>query len=222
MTVADLATLIVAIALGFLLAVVFYESLCNRDVLLGRALRTARRARSAPWSSAIAYVLVELVAMPALIAVWVVILEVVLFVVGSVDRAHDAGFVAAAIVGATRLLSYVYQKSAHELAKALPLAMMFALITGGGLNLDQKLALAGQPGGIGEATNGMILALIGLEIGLRALTDGSNATLRWIRRRHGVEEDNAGIWKTLRRAVRPAIPALFDPGPAKPRDDAVN
>lgn len=197
----ELPGLIVVTAFGFLLAVVFYESLCNRDVMLGRALRTARRSSASVPMTLAVYLLVELVAMPILIAVWVVILEVVLFVVGSLDRALDAGVVAAAIVGATRLLTYVHQRSAHELAKALPLAMLFALITGGGLNLDQKAVSLTERGGLASVSNGTILFLIGLEIGLRLATDGSNAILRAVRRRRGIEDD-AGVWRTIRRAVR--------------------
>jgi hypothetical protein len=59
----------------------------------------------------------------------------------------------------------------------------------------------------------MIPFLVALEIGLRLVTDASNAGLSWIRRRRHIESD-LGIWKTLWALIhRPlAAPLVAKPG----------
>jgi hypothetical protein len=113
--------------------------------------------------------------------------------------------IAVAVVGATRILTYVREKTAHELAKAIPLALAFLLLTGGALNFDEKLArLADRPDAVG-LTDAMILFLVVLEVGLRLVTDGSNALLVAIRRRSGIASDR-GVWRTLWAALRRPLP----------------
>ncbi len=67
-------------------------------------------------------------------------------------------------------------------------------------------------------TEEMILFLIGLEVGLRLLTDTSHAVLSWIRRRRGIDSD-LGVWRTLAAAVRRPVAAAVpgEPGPAEPQ-----
>jgi hypothetical protein len=197
----DLLALIVFIAVGFLVAVAFYESLCDRDVLLARTLRITRRLTSRPWAQRLAYALVVFVGLPLLVVVWAYVVEFVLILVGTTDRVRDAAVVAAAIVGATRLLSYLRERTSHELAKVLPIALAFALITGGALDLEQKAAAMSDPASMSSLTSDMLLLLIALEIGLRITTDGSNAVLGYARRRSGIESD-AGIWATVRTSIR--------------------
>jgi hypothetical protein len=197
----DLLALIVVIAIGFFIAVAFYESLCYRDVLVARVLRFAHRATARRWVHRLAYVLVVAVGLPVLVVVWVVVIELVLMLIGTADRVRDAGIVAAAIVGATRLLAYIREKTSHELAKALPLALAFALITGSGFNLQQKAAAFEDPASLSTLTPAMLLLLIALEIGLRILADGSNAVLGYARNRRGIESD-AGVWATLRIVIQ--------------------
>ena len=112
-------------------------------------------------------------------------LELALFVVGSVDRVTSSALIAVAVVGATRILAYVREKTAHELAKAIPLAFAFLLLTGGALNLEDKIArVADRPDALG-LTDTMVVFLVALEIGLGLAADGSSAALGWIRRRRG-------------------------------------
>jgi hypothetical protein len=122
----------------------------------------------------------------------------------------SASLVAVSVVGAARILAYVREKTAHELAKAIPLSFAFILLTGGALNLEEKLAsLADRPEGAG-LTDQMIAFLIVLEVGLRLVTDGSNALLATVRRRRGIESD-LGIWRTIWAGIRrPLPPALVE------------
>jgi hypothetical protein len=188
------------IAIGFLFAVAFYESLSTRDVLVARATRFARRVSKRRWFAAMVYLLIVFVGVPLLVLVWTVILEIGLFFVGSVDRLANTAFVAVAVVGAARILSYIREKTSHELAKAIPLSFAFLFLTGGTLNLEAKVQqLAERPEGI-ALTDTMIIFLIGLEISLRLLTDGSHAALATMRRRRGIESD-LGVWRTLRATL---------------------
>lgn len=193
---------IIVIALGFLGAVVFYESLCQRDVLLGRALRMTRRLTERRWVVGVVYVLCVVVGMPALVVVWAMVLEIAFIVVGSADRLVSAGLIAAAIVGAARLLAYIHAPSSHELAKAVPLSLAVVLITGGQLNIDAKLStIAAGGAGFGDISETMLVVLVGLEWTLRILTDGSNALLALARERRGIESE-VGVLGTLRAVIR--------------------
>jgi hypothetical protein len=209
-SVGDLLTISAVIAIGFLLAVAFYESLSTRDVLVARTMRLARRSSRRPWVLGLTYAVTVGIGIPLLVVLWTVVLEVALFVVGSVDRLSSTALVAVSVVGAARILAYIREKTSHELAKAIPLAFAFLLLTGGSPHLDEKLvALADRADGI-ALTDSMIVFLIGLEIGLRLLADGSNALLAAIRRRRGIESQ-LGVWRTLRAALRrplAAAPAL--------------
>jgi cadmium resistance protein CadD (predicted permease) len=217
-TVGELLVAAGVIAAGFLVAVAFYESLSTRDVLVGRALRMARRVTRRPWLVGLVYAATVGLGIPVLVVAWTAVLELALFVVGSVDRVTSSAFVAVAVVGATRILAYVRERTAHELAKAIPLAFAFLLLTGGTLNLEDKIArVADRPDALG-LTDSMVLFLVALELGLRLATDGSNALLSWIRRRRGIARD-LGIWRTLWAAVRrPIRRALPDPVVRDPDD----
>jgi hypothetical protein len=111
-----------------------------------------------------------------------VVLLVALLIVGSDDLLDDAGLVAVAIVGASRVLAYVREKSAHELAKAIPLALLFLLMTGASVDIDQRMAAAAERGGA-DITAEMLEFLVALEILLRLATDTSRVAIRaWQRR----------------------------------------
>jgi len=190
------------IAVGFLVAVAYYESLCLRDVLVARAMRRARRVSRRRWVAGAAYAASVGIGIPVLIVLWTVVLYVALLFVGSVDRLGNVGIVATAIVAATRILAYVREKTAHELAKAIPLALAFVLLTGGTLKFEENLArLTDRPEGQ-ELTGEMILFLVILEVGLRLVTDTSRAALAAIRERRGIDSD-VGVWRTLWAALRP-------------------
>jgi hypothetical protein len=201
-----------AIAVGFLGAVAYYESLCLRDVLVARAMRHARRVSQRRWVAGAAYAASVGIGIPVLIVLWTVVLYIALLFVGSVDRLGNVAIVATAIVAATRILAYIREKTAHELAKAIPLALAFVLLTGGTLKFEENLArLTDRPEGQ-ELTEEMILFLVILEVGLRLVTDTSRVALAAIRERRGIDSD-LGVWRTLWAALRPPR------GPA-PADEA--
>lgn len=194
-TVEDLLGLTVLIAGGFLLAVAFYESLSTRDVLVARMQALARRISRRWWVSGIAYVLTVAIGIPLLIVLWTVVLDLALFVLVPPDGLDSIAFTAVAIVGAARLLAYARQKTAHELAKAIPMAFLFLLLTRASPDLDEKLALI-EERDVEGLTDEMIAYLIALEVALRILTSGSQAVLAWSRRRHGIDSE-LGVWSTI-------------------------
>ena len=209
-TMGDLLLLSSLIAIGFLFAVAFYESLSTRDVLIRRTMRMARRTSTRRWFVGAAYVATVGIGIPFLVLVWTVILELALLFVGSVDRLGNVAVIAVAIVAAARILAYVREKTSHELAKAIPLALAFALLTGGSLRFEENLTrIVERPDG--QALTGeMIAFLVVLELGLRLLADTSHAVLDATRRRRGIDSDS-GVWRTLWVSIRrPRSQALAD------------
>jgi hypothetical protein len=199
----------VAIAIGYLLAVAFYESLCNRDVLVKRVMRFTRRVTKRRVTIALAYGLSVFVGVPLLVLLWTVILELTLLAVGSVERLGSVALVATSVIAATRILAYVREKTAHELAKAIPLSLAIILLTGGALNLWANLELLAERSDPTDLTPQMIAFLIALEIGLRLLTDGSRMMLAAIRRRRGID-DETGVWRTLWATIRRPVTSRMD------------
>ncbi len=209
-TIGELLLLTSVIALGFLVAVAFYESLSTRDVLVGRMMRLTRRVTRRRWVTGLAYLVTVGVGIPVLVVIWTAVLETALFLIGSVDLLGSISLIAVSVVGAARILAYVRQKTAHELAKAVPLALAFMLLTGGALHLEDKIAAWAERPDLIALTDEMIVFLIVLEIGLRLVTDTSHVVLTEVRRRRGIESD-LGVWRTvwaaLRRPVTHADPA---------------
>ena len=153
---------------------------------------------------------------------WTLVLYVTLFFVGSVDRLGNIGIVATAIVAATRMLAYVREKTAHELAKAIPLALAFVLLTGGTLKLDENLTRLTERPEERTLTAELILFLLMLEIGLRLVTNMSRAVLAAIRHRRGIDSD-LGVWRTLRAAFRrPLNPARVEEADITPAETATD
>ncbi len=200
-TMVSLLLLSGVIALGFLFAVSFYESLSTRDVLIRRTTRLARRVSSRQWVLGATYLVTVGIGIPVLVLIWTVILELALVFVGSVDRLGNVAVVAVAVVAAARILAYARQATSHELAKAIPLALAFVLLTGGNMNLEQNLARILERPEQSALTDEMIAFLIVLEVGLRLVTDTSRLALASIRRRRGIESD-LGAWRTLWAAIR--------------------
>lgn len=164
------------IAVGFLVAVAFYESLATRDVLVARVQRLSRRISRRWWVPATSYVLTVFIGIPILVVIWTFVLELALIFVNRSDSIEDVAITAVGVVGAARLLAYLRAKTAHELAKAIPLALLFLLLTGAGTDLDARFEIADELDGE-EITSEMLGFLIVLEIGLRISTD----TARWVR-----------------------------------------
>jgi hypothetical protein len=209
--VLDLALLAGVIAIGFLVAVAFYESLCNRDVLVGRAMRLAHRVSRRRWVHGLTYVVTVGVGIPVLLLVWTFAIEITLLFIGSTDRVASISLVAAAIVVATRILAYLREKTAHELAKAIPLSFAIILLTGGSLNVSANLeALLGNPAS-SALRDDMVAFVVGIEIAMRIVTDTTTALLAWIRRRRGIDSDR-GIWRSLWASIRRPVKGVL-PGP---------
>lgn len=193
----DLLALILAVALAYMVLVGFYESLSTRDLLVDRLRRRfpdglgSRPAR-------VGYLAVVAGVIPTLLVIWTLGLWVGIVLVDSVDSTRDAAVVAVAVVGAARVLAYANGRASHELAKAVPLALSFLLLTGGSLRLDEKLTRL-QQGDVAPLTFEMLGLLVVLELGMRAANDGSHAFLAARRRKLGIEDrDGWGVWRTLR------------------------
>jgi hypothetical protein len=217
-TLQDMLALSVVIALGFLLAVAFYESMSTRDVLVRRTTRLARRITHRRWARALVYAATVFVGIPLLVLLWTLALEIGLIFVGSIDRLGNVGVVAAAIVAAARILAYIREKTSHELAKAIPLALAFVLLTGGTLHVEENLTRILERPDDQSLTNEMVAFLLGLEIALRLLTDTSRTVLASIRERRGVESD-LGVWRTLWVAVRRPITPVIQGNPTVEPDE---
>jgi hypothetical protein len=200
-SIAELLQLSVLIALGFLAAAAFYESMSTRDVLVGRVMRFARRRTTRRTILASSYVATVGLGIPMLVLLWTFVLELALVAIASADRLGSFAMVAVAVVAAARILAYVRERTSHELAKAIPLAFAFILLTGGALRLDENLARIVEEPDRSELTGGMVMFLIALEIVLRVLTDGSHALLARIRASRG-ETSDLGIWRTIWAAMR--------------------
>jgi hypothetical protein len=197
---------IVLIALGFLVVAAVYESLATRDVYVGRVMRATRRRTSRPAVLALAYLATVGVGIPVLVIFWATILGVALVIVGSLERVASAAVVAVSVVGGARVLAYAREKTAQDLAKAIPLALAFLLISGGALNLDQKLETLRTNPRAAEVTPDLLLLLIGIELALRLTTDGAHAVLVAIRRHRGIRSD-LGVWRTVWTFIRRPVPA---------------
>jgi hypothetical protein len=132
----DLVGLTIVIAVGFLMAVWFYESLATRDVLVARVQRLARRISHRWWVPATSYLITVFLGIPILVVVWTVALEIALVFVSSSETVDTMAITSVAIVGSARLLAYGRQKTAHELAKAIPLALTFLVALEIGLRIS--------------------------------------------------------------------------------------
>ncbi len=175
-TIEDLLFLTITIAVGFLLAVAFYESLATRDVLVARVQRSARSISHRWWVPATSYVLTVLIGIPFLVVLWTVVLELALIFVNRSESADGIAITAVGVVGGARLLAYLREKTAHELAKAIPMALLFLLLTGASIDLEERLEALADVDGT-DLTSEMLTFLIFLEVGLRISTD----TGRWMR-----------------------------------------
>jgi hypothetical protein len=218
-TIQGLLLTSIVIALGFLVAVAFYESLCDRDVLVGRIMRFTRRRTGRRGMIATAYALSVFVGIPILVVVWTQVLEITLVFVGSVQRLGNVALVATAVVAAARMLAYIREKTAHELAKAIPMSLAIILLTGGALNLEANMQLAMDRPELISLTPEMIAFLLIVEIGSRLITDASQAVLATVRSRRGIESD-AGVWRTLWLAIRRPLASVVPPPRPLPPPDA--
>ena len=168
--ITDVAVFSLTIAVVFFLAVAFYESLSTRDVLLAPAARLVRHFTNSRFVAGVAYLITVFVFIPILVALWAIVFEVALVVFGTLDSLSVAES-AVAIVAAARLLAYVREKTSHDLAKLIPLALAFSLLIGGFSQLEDNLRGVVDDPFRTNLTVEMITFLVALEIGLRLAND---------------------------------------------------
>lgn len=168
--VKDLTIFTLTIAVGFFLAVAFYESLSTRDVLVARTAKFARRFTERRLVVGGVYLLTVVGFIPILVALWAIVLEVALVIVGTPDPLQVAES-AVAIVAAARVLAYVREKTSRELAKLIPLALALSLLIGGVGQLEDNLRVIVDDPFRSDLTAEMIAFLVALEIGLRLAND---------------------------------------------------
>lgn len=168
--VKDLTILTLAIAVGFFFAVAFYESLSTRDVLVGQTTRFIRRFTERRWVVGGVYLFTVVGMIPILVALWAIVFEAALVVVGTPDPLHVAES-AVVIVGAARVLAYVREKTSHELAKLIPLALVLSFLLGGVVQLEDNVRVIVDDPFRSDLTVEMIAFLVALEIGLRLVND---------------------------------------------------
>jgi hypothetical protein len=174
--VQDLAIFTLAIAVGFFFAVAFYESLSTRDVLVGPTTRFVRRFTDRRWLVGGVYLLTVVGLVPILVALWAIVLETALGIVGTPDPLGVAES-AVAIVGAARVLAYVRQKTSHELAKLIPLALVLSLLIAGVAQLEDNLRVIVDDPFQSDLTVEMIAFIVALEIGLRLVNDATRGVV---------------------------------------------
>lgn len=180
--VKDLTVFTLTIAIGFFLAVAFYESLSTRDVLVASATRLVRRVTESRIVSGGVYILTVVGFIPVLVALWAIVLETALVIVGTDDALRVAES-AVAIVAAARILAYVREKTSHELAKLIPLALALSLLISGVSQIEDNLrAILDEPLRSG-LTIEMIVFLVALEIGLRLVNDAIRGVVGAVARR---------------------------------------
>ncbi len=82
-----------------------------------------------------------------------------------------------AIVAAARVLAYVREKTSHELAKAIPIALALSVLIGGLAQLEEnlKVIIEDPPGS--DLTIEVVAFLVALEIGLRLTNDVTRAAV---------------------------------------------
>ena len=179
--IGELAIRTAAITLGFFLAVAFYESLSTRDVLLAQTARLTRHFTGRRSVLSVTHCFTVLALIPILVVLWAVVLEAAFTIVGSPENSRKAE-TAVAVVAAARLLAYLRQRTSHELAKAIPLALAFSLLLGGLPRIEDNLQLLTDQPYETDLTITMLAFLGALEAGLRLLTDLTRASRAGIKR----------------------------------------
>lgn len=180
--VQDLAIFSLTLAVVFLLAVAFYESLSRRDVLVAGATRLAKRLTNSRIVGGATYFVTVFALVPVLVAVWAIVLEAALAVVGTPNPLSSAES-AVAIVAAARLLAYVREKTAHELAKLIPLALALSLLVGGLVQFEENISVIVDGEYRSDLTIELVAYLVVLEIALRLTNDVIRKVVTWLRMR---------------------------------------
>ena len=86
------------------------------------------------WSGVLRYLLTT----PLMVAFWMFVL-LALLTAAARDRSGEQIVVAtSAVIGGARLLAHVHEEIAHELAKAVPIAILGFILIGGGIHRDRR------------------------------------------------------------------------------------
>lgn len=125
------------------------------------------------------HLLTIVIAAPVLVVMWALVLEAALTAIGSPDNTAIAE-TAVAAVAAARLLAYLRQKTAHELSKAIPLAL--SLLLGGLPRIEDNLQTFTDGTCQSGITIEMLTFLLALEIALRVVNDLTRTSATVIRR----------------------------------------
>ena len=186
--VQDVAIFSLTIAVVFLLAVAFYESLASRDVLVAGATRLGTRLTSSRFGGGAAYLVTVFLFIPVLVALWAIVLEAALVLVGTpnpLGRAESA----VAIVAAARILAYVREKTSHELAKLIPLALALSLLIGGFAQFEDNIRSLLDIRYESDLTVELITYLVVLEIALRLVNDAIRGAVKAVSTRRQRSSD---------------------------------
>jgi len=121
--------LLVAIAglvLMMLLLVWLYHTMQNPRLYLVKTDPAGRPGVT--WKAAVRYLLVTAV----MIVIWYFIILMILSVATGSRTPQAIGVLAAAVIGAARVLAHMSPEGSHELGKTIPLAVLSVIIIGGG------------------------------------------------------------------------------------------
>lgn len=117
---------VVALVLTMFVLLWLYHSMQTPRLFLTRKPPAGRPGVT--WESVLRYVVLT----PILIFIWYAVLLFILTVATNSRTAEAIAVLAAAVVGAARVLSHVSPEGSHELGKTVPLAVLSVIILGGG------------------------------------------------------------------------------------------
>ncbi len=169
--------------------------------------RPASSPPSVTWSGVLRYLLTT----PLMVAFWMFVL-LALLTAAARDRSGEQIVVAtSAVIGGARLLAHIHEEIAHELAKAVPIAILgFILIGGGFTGIDAATRTVEQiPVALVDT---YWLGLVMFDVIITALWFGA-IRLAWRRRSSRIDgggsADNWLVrgWHRLRRIGYTARPA---------------
>lgn len=117
---------VIALVLTMFVLMWLYRSMQTPRLFLIREPPTGRPGVT--WESVLRYVVLT----PILIFIWYAVILFILTVATNSRTAEAIAVLAAAVVGAARVLSHVSPEGSHELGKTVPLAVLSVIILGGG------------------------------------------------------------------------------------------
>ncbi|MEI8083364.1 MAG: hypothetical protein WCI74_16120 [Actinomycetes bacterium] len=117
---------IIGLVLMMLILVWLYHTMQNPRLYLIKTDPTGRP--SVTWTAVVRYLLVTAV----MIVIWYFVILMILSVATGSRTPQAIGVLAAAVIGAARVLAHMSPEGSHELGKTIPLAVLSVIIIGGG------------------------------------------------------------------------------------------